>query len=286
MPTTPVIRYFLENILCLPVVENFGTKALSADAHPVHNFINELSSIVALPHLPSSINLSMGDIDEGIEECSKREHNAEEKEVWYNENLVKEFYGNLCKDFGNLESLAYGQVYVRGHVIYFSPANSAHYLSCTHFSDIEGTSLEEEADFDEVTKEEDQHMHCYLQKHPQVRALNPLVMPKIVAPSMVSPSPIPSTPRHTGLGRFLMKHKGLCSSLVFDLKQCQRGSLQKPITQLEGRHTGIEVVLQFNSVEDLKGFKIKQLVSRVSLEELKEFNCAVYKGTLIPLGKH
>ncbi|KAI5671851.1 hypothetical protein M9H77_12215 [Catharanthus roseus] len=70
----------------------------------------------------------------------------------YNENLVKEFYANLFEDFGNLESLAYGQVYVRGHVINFSPANIAHYLSCPHFSDIKGTGLEEETNFDEVTK--------------------------------------------------------------------------------------------------------------------------------------
>ncbi|KAI5681790.1 hypothetical protein M9H77_03018 [Catharanthus roseus] len=40
---------------------------------------------------------------------------------------------------------------------------------------------------------------------------------------------------------------------------------------------GIEVVLWFNSVEDLKGFKIKQFVPRESLEELKGFKCAVCK---------
>ncbi|KAI5682244.1 hypothetical protein M9H77_03472 [Catharanthus roseus] len=34
---------------------------------------------------------------------------------------------------------------------------------------------------------------------------------------------------------------------------------------------GIEVVLLFNGVEDLKGFKVKQLVPRWSLEELKGF---------------
>ncbi|KAI5653589.1 hypothetical protein M9H77_30776 [Catharanthus roseus] len=56
----------------------------------------------------------------------------------YNENLVKEVYANLSEDFGNTESQAYGQVYVRGHIIDFSPANIAHYLSCPHFSYIEG----------------------------------------------------------------------------------------------------------------------------------------------------
>ncbi|KAI5668676.1 hypothetical protein M9H77_18529 [Catharanthus roseus] len=56
----------------------------------------------------------------------------------------------LSKDFGNIESPAYGQVYVRGHIVDFSPANIAHNLCCPHFSDIEGTRLEEEVDFDEV----------------------------------------------------------------------------------------------------------------------------------------
>ncbi|KAI5658502.1 hypothetical protein M9H77_27295 [Catharanthus roseus] len=39
----------------------------------------------------------------------------------------------------------------------------------------------------------------------------------------------------------------------------------------------IEVVLRFNGVEDLEGFKVKQLIPRGSLEELKGFNCAVCK---------
>ncbi|KAI5662284.1 hypothetical protein M9H77_21607 [Catharanthus roseus] len=43
---------------------------------------------------------------------------------------------------------------------------------------------------------------------------------------------------------------------------------------------GVEVVLLFNGVEDLKGFTIEQLVPRGSLEELKAFNCVVYKGSL------
>ncbi|KAI5663781.1 hypothetical protein M9H77_23104 [Catharanthus roseus] len=35
----------------------------------------------------------------------------------------------------------------------------------------------------------------------------------------------------------------------------------------------IEVMLLFDGVEDLKGFKIKKLVPKGSLEELKGFNC-------------
>ncbi|KAI5653274.1 hypothetical protein M9H77_30461 [Catharanthus roseus] len=113
----------------------------------------------------SSIILSMEEIDEGFEEGSEGEHHAEGKGSFrigcvelalfakqYNENLVKEFYANLSEECGNLESPTYGQVYVRRHVIEFSPANIAHYLSCPYFSDIEGTCLEEKADFDEVTK--------------------------------------------------------------------------------------------------------------------------------------
>lgn len=55
-------------------------------------------------------------------------------------------------EFGNLESPAYGQVYVRGHVIDLSPVNTAYYLISPHFSDIEGTRLDEDANFDEVDK--------------------------------------------------------------------------------------------------------------------------------------
>ncbi|KAI5649745.1 hypothetical protein M9H77_35750 [Catharanthus roseus] len=132
-------KYFLENTLSLPIVDNLDTNVLSTDAHLVHHFIDELSSIVLLPHLlvESLINLSMEDIDEGIEEGSERSIMLKEKEAL---------------DFGNFESLAYGQVYVREYVIDFSPANIAHYLSCLHSSDTEGASLEEEDDFDEVKK--------------------------------------------------------------------------------------------------------------------------------------
>ncbi|KAI5683325.1 hypothetical protein M9H77_04553 [Catharanthus roseus] len=154
--------YFLENTLSLPVVENLGTEILSVDAHLVHHFIDELSLIVVLPPLNvgSLINQSMEDIDEGIEEGSEGEHNVEGKGssrsdlevVGQNENLVIEFYANLIEEFGNIEKLAYGEVYVRGHVIDFSPANIIHYLSCLDYSDIEGTGLKEETDFDEVTK--------------------------------------------------------------------------------------------------------------------------------------
>ncbi|KAI5677193.1 hypothetical protein M9H77_08143 [Catharanthus roseus] len=70
----------------------------------------------------------------------------------YDENLVKELYANLTEEFGNSESPAYGQVYVRGHVIDFSPVNIAHYLSCPHYSDIEKTGLKEEVDFDETNR--------------------------------------------------------------------------------------------------------------------------------------
>ncbi|KAI5667655.1 hypothetical protein M9H77_17508 [Catharanthus roseus] len=214
----------------------------------------------------------------------------------YNKNLVKEFYANLTKEFGNPESPTYGQVYVRGHVIDLSPLNIAYYLSCPIFSDIEGTGLEEDADFDEVTKvltgdagavlPETNMLNSNLMKMPYkalfrvfcgnwlpttnittilkershllyvfatrrrinicivifrnilrqidqkkasktallcpcliseyllccrdlslssnswVRALEPLVMPKIIAPGVVPPSPTLSTQGYTGLDKF------------------------------------------------------------------------------------
>ncbi|KAI5667715.1 hypothetical protein M9H77_17568 [Catharanthus roseus] len=46
----------------------------------------------------------------------------------------------------------------------------------------------------------------------------------------------------------------------------------------EERNLRIEVALRFNSVEDLKGSKVKHLVLRRSLKELKGFNDAVAKG--------
>ncbi|KAI5657401.1 hypothetical protein M9H77_26194 [Catharanthus roseus] len=262
-----------------------NTEVLSVDAHSVRHFINELSPIVVLSPLlvESKINFSMQDIDEGIEECSKGEHNTEGK-------------GSSGLDLEVVGSPAYGQFYVSGHVIDFFLANIAHYLSCPRFSDIEGIGMEEEIDFDDVTKvlirdtgavwpetnklnsnlikmtyrallRERVHLlytfatrkginirtiifknilrlidqkkankialpcPCLISNYllgcmdlslpSWVRALNPLVMPKIVAPSVVPPSPTPSILGHTGPGkstRFLIKHEGLCSSLVFDLK--------------------------------------------------------------------
>ncbi|KAI5653248.1 hypothetical protein M9H77_30435 [Catharanthus roseus] len=142
-----ISRYFFDNTMSLSAVENLGTENLPVNARPMHHYIDELISIVVFPLLTagSSINQSMGDINEGDEELALF---AEQ----YNKNLVKEFYGNLIEEFGNSESLAYVQVYVRGHVIDFSPANIAHYLSCPHCSDIKGTGLEEEVEFGEVVK--------------------------------------------------------------------------------------------------------------------------------------
>ncbi|KAI5677063.1 hypothetical protein M9H77_08013 [Catharanthus roseus] len=76
-----VPRYFLENTLPLPVVENLGTEALSVNAHPVHHFIDKLSPIAILPplHVENLINKSMEDMDEGINKGPEGEHNAERK---------------------------------------------------------------------------------------------------------------------------------------------------------------------------------------------------------------
>ncbi|KAI5658093.1 hypothetical protein M9H77_26886 [Catharanthus roseus] len=263
-------------------------EVLSIDAYPVHYFIYKLSPIVVLPHLliGSSINKSMEDINEGIEEGSKGDHNTKGKgnpgitqesleqynvmklllgigcvklalfPEQYNENLVKEFYANLSEEFGNPESPTYGQVYVRRYVIDFPPTNIAHYLSCSHFSDIRGNGLEEEVDFDKwsttnvttVLKEKahllygfatrkrinictimfrnilrkivqkkarkivlpcpclisEHQLGCrelYLSSNSWVRALDPLVIPKIIALGVVPLSPTQSTQGHTGLCR-------------------------------------------------------------------------------------
>lgn len=70
----------------------------------------------------------------------------------YNDNLMREFYANLTDDFAKTESPAFGQVYVRGHTIDFSPTHIAYFLSCPHYTKITGTSLKEEVDFDEVAR--------------------------------------------------------------------------------------------------------------------------------------
>ncbi|KAI5677788.1 hypothetical protein M9H77_08738 [Catharanthus roseus] len=53
-----------------------------------------------------------------------------------------------------------------------------------------------------------------------------------------------------------------------ELKNKERSKPQRNMTLLL---LGIEVVLRFKGVKELKGFKIKQLVPRESLEELKRF---------------
>ncbi|KAI5658501.1 hypothetical protein M9H77_27294 [Catharanthus roseus] len=70
-------RYFLS----LPIAENLGTEILYVDAHPEHHFIDKLSHIAVLPPLTvgGSINQSMEDINEGIQEGSEGEHNVEGK---------------------------------------------------------------------------------------------------------------------------------------------------------------------------------------------------------------
>lgn len=48
----------------------------------------------------------------------------------------------------NANSLTFEQVCVRGIVVVFSLANIAAYMSCPHYLEIEGTSLEGEFDLD------------------------------------------------------------------------------------------------------------------------------------------
>ncbi|KAI5681432.1 hypothetical protein M9H77_02660 [Catharanthus roseus] len=100
-----------------------------------------------------------------------------------------------------------------------------------------------------------------------VRALDPLKMPKNIALGVVPPSQTPSTQGHIVPGRATRQ---------------QSSKKKHPITKLASPSPPspkIEVILRFNGVEDLKRFKIKQFVPRESLEELKGFDCAVYKGS-------
>lgn len=70
----------------------------------------------------------------------------------YNDNLVREFYANSTDDFAKIESLTFGKVYVRGHIIDFSPTHIVNFLNCPHCTNIEGTGLAEDVDFDEVAE--------------------------------------------------------------------------------------------------------------------------------------
>ncbi|KAI5677841.1 hypothetical protein M9H77_08791 [Catharanthus roseus] len=102
-------------------------------------------------------------------------------------------------------------VYVRGYIIDFSPANIIDYLSCSHYSDIEGTSLEEEVDLDEVTKvltgdagafwPEINRLNSNLMKmsyRAMFRVFYLHVIPKTTFLGVALPSPTLSTQGHTG----------------------------------------------------------------------------------------
>lgn len=65
----------------------------------------------------------------------------------------------MTVEFSKPDSHACGQVYISGHIIDFSPANNADFLSCPHYTEIEGSGLEGDANFDKVasvlTREEE-----------------------------------------------------------------------------------------------------------------------------------
>ncbi|KAI5658570.1 hypothetical protein M9H77_27363 [Catharanthus roseus] len=184
----------------------------------------------------------------------------------YNENLVKEFYANLVGEFGNPESPAYGQVYVRGHFIDFSPANVVHYLNCPHYSDIEGTGLKKEVDPDEVTTVlQSDEGAVWPEKNKIHSNLMRILYRALFRVFCGNQLPITNMPailkeRDHQLYAFATKKKINIYTVIF-----------KNIRQIDQKKTRIEVVLMFNGVEDLKGFKVKKLVPRGSLEELKGF---------------
>ncbi|KAI5649911.1 hypothetical protein M9H77_35916 [Catharanthus roseus] len=177
-----------------------------------------------------------------------------EKPIWLRRRSFKKAW--------NKSSLCPGVC--EAHVIDFSPTNIAYYLNCPHNSDIEGTSLEEKVDLNEVAKgtrppgdtrdytswcgatvSNSIHTRTRCSRQVYKAAVN---QKEVVQHQSASLSPLPPNADSSAVTTSL------------DLLNQQLSSL-----------LGIEVVLLFNKVEDLKGFKVKQLVPRGSLEELKEF---------------
>ncbi|KAI5681450.1 hypothetical protein M9H77_02678 [Catharanthus roseus] len=151
----------------------------------------------------------------------------------------KEFYANLSEDLGNTESLAYGQVYVRGHIIDFSPTNIAHYLK--------------EVDFDEV-----------------VRGTQPSGDAKDYS-SWYGASFSHSINTKTHWPREQTSARIASPSLpAFSVESSEITTIMDLLNQQLTTLLGIEVVLWFNGIEDLKGLKIKQLVLRGALKSLRD----------------
>ncbi|KAI5663395.1 hypothetical protein M9H77_22718 [Catharanthus roseus] len=222
---------------------------------------------------------------------------------------LRKIYANLSEEFGNIENLAYGQVYMRGHIIY-----------CPHFNDVEVIGLEEEVDFDEVIQvltgdsgaiwPETNRLNLNLLKMPY-RALFRLFCGCWLSSTNVTALLKEMTHLlHTFSTRkrinlFTVMLRNILRKI--DQKKASKIALPSPcliskyilgcrdlslptdswlrelypLVMPKITTHRIEVVIQFNGVEELKGFKIKQLVLMGSLEELKGFNCAVYSCTVL-----
>ncbi|KAI5653600.1 hypothetical protein M9H77_30787 [Catharanthus roseus] len=298
---------FSEKYCLYQLWKKFGTEVLSIDAHPVHHFIDELSLIDVLLPVPirSSINLSMEDINERIEEGFKGEHHVKEKG-----SSGQGVYANLSKEFGNPESLAYGQVYVltgdegaiwleakrlnsnlmkmpyralfrvlfgkwlvttnvtavpkeRAHLLYALATRKRINIYNVIFRNILrkiGQKKASKIAFPCPHLISGYLLSCRglsLPSDSWVRTLDPLVMPKIVAVSVVPPfqlHPHKDTRAQAGLPSSTLVSRTIAS-----------------------RDRSCAAVQQCGRLEE---FKIKQLVPRGSLEELKGFNCAVCKWSL------
>ncbi|KAI5681484.1 hypothetical protein M9H77_02712 [Catharanthus roseus] len=191
------------------------------------------------------------------------------------------------------------------------PLRAAHYLSSPHFSDVEGTSLEKKADFDKVTNvltsdvevvwPETNRLNSYLMKMPY-KALFRVFCGNWLPTTKVT---VVLKKRAHLLYAFATRKRINICTVIFKniLRQIDQKKASKIALPLDlslpsdfwvkALHTlvmpkiiapsvllRIEVVLLFHGVEDLRRFKIKQLVPRESLEEFRGFNLAMCKGSL------
>lgn len=68
----------------------------------------------------------------------------------YNENLAREFYANISEGVDISTNPAFEVVYVRGTPIALTPSNISFFMSCPHYEDLEGTSLEGDIEWNTI----------------------------------------------------------------------------------------------------------------------------------------
>ncbi|KAI5653601.1 hypothetical protein M9H77_30788 [Catharanthus roseus] len=276
-----------EKILSVPIIEKLGTEVLSIDAHPVHHFINELSLIDVL--LPVPIRSFKG------------EHHVKGKG-----SSGQGFYANLSKEFGNPESLAYGQVYVLAGdegAIWLEAKRLNSNLMKMPYRALFRVLCEKWLSTTNVTAvpKERAHILYALATRKRINICNVIfrnILRKIdqkKASKIAFPCPYL-------ISGYLLSCRGLSlpsDSWVRTLDPLVMPKIvpvsvvpPSPTPSTQG-HTGAGRALVSTTIASrdrscaavqqcgrLEEFNIKQLVPRGSLEELKGFNCAVCKGSL------